>query len=147
MINFDPPAISFEPEPERPKANSNSVLKIQLDKPEPAPEETHKPVDVSKLMPIYRGGGLACGGCGRGIVGRVVSAMGVRWHPACFKCSICSELLEHVSAYEFEGRPFCHLDYHEVRSYPIVSLHFHHHPRISRRGVITVKRPSPMNNS
>lgn len=32
----------------------------------------------------------------------------------CYRCSICSELLEHVSAYEYEGRPFCHLDYHEV---------------------------------
>ncbi|KZS96328.1 hypothetical protein SISNIDRAFT_407157, partial [Sistotremastrum niveocremeum HHB9708] len=25
----------------------------------------------------------------------------------------CSEALEHVSSYEHEGRPFCHLDYHE----------------------------------
>ncbi|TEB34157.1 hypothetical protein FA13DRAFT_1729645 [Coprinellus micaceus] len=47
------------------------------------------------------------------IVGRIVSAMGVRWHPNCFKCSVCSELLEHVSSYEHDGRPYCHLDYHE----------------------------------
>ncbi|KAH7098395.1 hypothetical protein BKA62DRAFT_759348 [Auriculariales sp. MPI-PUGE-AT-0066] len=94
-------------------SSSSSVLKIQLDKPEPGPEATHQPIDVEKLQPIHRGGGLACGGCKLGILGRMVSAMGVRWHPACFKCSICSELLEHVSAYEYAGRPFCHLDYHE----------------------------------
>ena len=28
----------------------------------------------------------------------------------------CKELLEHVSSYEHEGRPYCHLDYHEVCS-------------------------------
>ena len=61
-------------------------------------------------------GGLICGGCNGSIIGRIVSAMGSRWHPACFRCTVCNELLEHVSSYEHEGRPYCHLDYHEVRS-------------------------------
>ena len=61
-------------------------------------------------------GGLACGGCKGSIIGRIISAMGSRWHPACFRCTICNDLLEHVSSYEHEGRPYCHLDYHEVRS-------------------------------
>lgn len=61
-----------------------------------------------------RGGGLVCGGCGEGIVGRIVSAMGVRWHPQCFRCCTCGEHLEHVSSYEHDGKPYCHLDYHEV---------------------------------
>jgi len=39
--------------------------------------------------------------------------MGARWHPQCFKCSVCGEFLEHVSSYEHEGKPYCHLDYHE----------------------------------
>ncbi|KAJ8515019.1 hypothetical protein ONZ45_g7502 [Pleurotus djamor] len=65
------------------------------------------------LPPLHRGGGLICGGCDGAIVGRIVSAMGLRWHPGCFKCTICEELLEHVSSYEHEGRPYCHLDYHE----------------------------------
>ena len=63
-----------------------------------------------------RPAGLICGGCNGSIVGRIVSAMGSRWHPACFRCTVCNELLEHVSSYEHEGRPYCHLDYHEVRS-------------------------------
>jgi hypothetical protein len=61
-----------------------------------------------------RGGGLACGGCGGPIVGRIVSAMGVRWHPGCFRCSDCDDLLEYVSSYERDGKPYCHFDYHEV---------------------------------
>ncbi|KAF5310513.1 hypothetical protein D9619_008018 [Psilocybe cf. subviscida] len=61
-----------------------------------------------------RTGGLICGGCHGPIIGRIVSAMGQRYHPACFKCTVCSDLLEHVSSYEHEGRPYCHLDYHET---------------------------------
>ena len=63
-------------------------------------------------------GALICGGCNGSIMGRIVSAMGSRWHPACFRCTVCNELLEHVSSYEHEGRPYCHLDYHEVRASP-----------------------------
>ena len=69
---------------------------------------------VAELPTIRRGGGLSCGGCGGMIVGRVVSAMGARWHPGCFRCCVCNELLENLSSYEKDGRSFCHLDYHEV---------------------------------
>jgi hypothetical protein len=62
-------------------------------------------------------GGFVCGGCDGSIIGRIVSAMGSRWHPACFRCTVCDELLEHVSSYEHGGRAYCHLDYHEVRSF------------------------------
>ncbi|KAG9040612.1 hypothetical protein FS837_000410 [Tulasnella sp. UAMH 9824] len=64
--------------------------------------------------PIYRKGSLRCAGCDLLIVGKIVSAMDRRWHPACFKCSECSELLEHVSSYEHNGKPYCHLDYHDL---------------------------------
>ncbi|KAJ7127148.1 hypothetical protein C8R44DRAFT_780552 [Mycena epipterygia] len=57
--------------------------------------------------------GLACGGCSGSITGRIVNAMGLRWHPECFRCTICNELLEHVSSYERDGKAYCHLDYHE----------------------------------
>jgi hypothetical protein len=63
------------------------------------------------------GGGLICGGCHGPIIGRIVSAMGSRYHPACFKCTVCNALLEHVSSYEHEGQPYCHLDYHEVSAF------------------------------
>ena len=75
-----------------------------------------------------RAGGLVCGGCDGAIIGRIVSAMGVRWHPGCFRCTVCNELLEHVSSYEHEGWPYCHLDYHEVSLFILsfVSLMFTH---------------------
>ncbi|CCM03282.1 uncharacterized protein FIBRA_05410 [Fibroporia radiculosa] len=63
---------------------------------------------------IRKGPGLTCGGCGGAIVGRTVSAMGARWHPGCFRCCVCDELLEHLSSYEHEGRAYCHFDYHEL---------------------------------
>ena len=72
---------------------------------------------VAELPTIRRGGGLSCGGCGGMIVGRVVSARGARWHPGCFRCCVCDELLENLSSYEMDGRSFCHLDYHEVASF------------------------------
>lgn len=59
--------------------------------------------------------GLVCGGCGGPIIGRIVSAMDMRWHPGCFRCCVCDELLENLSSYAHEGRPYCHFDYHEVR--------------------------------
>jgi len=70
-------------------------------------------LETSVSAPMQKRRGLICYGCGKGILGRIVSAMGGRWHPACFKCTVCSELLEHVSSYEHAGKPYCHLDYHE----------------------------------
>lgn len=68
------------------------------------------------LPPLQRPppGALICAGCRGSIVGRIVNATGCRWHPGCFKCCVCGEMLEHVSSYEHEGRPYCHLDYHEI---------------------------------
>ncbi|OJT07497.1 Paxillin [Trametes pubescens] len=57
--------------------------------------------------------GLVCGGCGGAIIGRIVSAMDMRWHPGCFRCCVCDELLENLSSFAHDGRPYCHLDYHE----------------------------------
>ena len=49
--------------------------------------DTHLPSQKRHKLgrPIFRRGGLCCGGCGESIVGRIVSAMGIRWHPACFQ--------------------------------------------------------------
>jgi len=71
------------------------------------------------LPPVPQRAGLFCGGCAGSIIGRIVSAMDMRWHPGCFRCTICNELLEHVSSYEHGGKPYCHLDYHEVRTFPL----------------------------
>ena len=57
-----------------------------------------------------------CAGCRRWIGGRLVHAMNTTWHPRCFLCTHCSTPLEHVSFYEHDGRPYCHLDFHEIFS-------------------------------
>ena len=84
------------------------------------PKATNKNILKPKKRILSRrarpAGGLICRGCNGFIIGRIVSVMGSRWHPACFRCTVCNGLLEHVNSYEHEGQPYCHLDYHEVRS-------------------------------
>ncbi|KAH9962958.1 hypothetical protein BC827DRAFT_183841 [Russula dissimulans] len=115
----------FVSEPELPQITFSDPTASSLeDDSEPSPiDDTrpdHGPMPAAgggRVFPpassARRGGGLACGGCGGPIVGRIVSAMGVRWHPGCFRCSDCNDLLEYVSSYERDGKPFCHFDYHE----------------------------------
>ncbi|TIA89431.1 hypothetical protein E3P99_02092 [Wallemia hederae] len=74
---------------------------------------------ISKLESSYSAKSLAlglstCQGCGKVVVeGRIVNAMNAHWHPDCFKCAQCGEALEHIDYFEHEGKPYCHLDYHE----------------------------------
>lgn len=99
------PTISVQPsDSQPPRQHGTRHTKVQETVP---PKRTLPPVPL-------RSGGLFCGGCKGSIVGRIVSAMGIRWHPGCFRCTICNELLEHVSSFEHEGKPYCHLDYHET---------------------------------
>ena len=79
-----------------------------------APQVRKPPRELPPPASVLGKGGRFCGGCGGTIIGRIVSAMGERWHPMCFKCVVCDEHLENLSSYEHEGRPYCHLDYHEV---------------------------------
>ncbi|KIK61602.1 hypothetical protein GYMLUDRAFT_96454 [Collybiopsis luxurians FD-317 M1] len=72
-----------------------------------------------RQMPGRGKAGLTCPACAKPIVGRIVGAMGMKWHPDCFRCTVCDELLEFQSSYEGVGedgikRPYCHLDYHET---------------------------------
>lgn len=58
----------------------------------------------------------ACYRCSRWIGGAMVHAMGHEWHARCFTCAHCGMPLEHVSFYEHDGQPYCHLDFHELFS-------------------------------
>ncbi|CAO1636747.1 unnamed protein product [Sympodiomycopsis kandeliae] len=60
--------------------------------------------------------GAICGGCHKYIAGRVVQAIDQCFHPDCFNCNHCGELLEHVAFYEHQGKAYCHFDYHELFS-------------------------------
>ena len=105
-------------------------------------------------MEAAKRSGLVCGGCGGPIIGRIVSAMDMRWHPGCFRCCVCDELLENLSSYAHDGRPFCHLDYHEVRYHrspsgmPLTKLTALCSVRSnSRRGAIIARRRSSTSGS
>lgn len=128
-VSFSPPKISVldSAQPRRPGQLPGSFgsrhTQIQESSPQPTfgrgpSTKRGLPPPPSPSNPI-RTNGLSCGGCNGPIVGRIVSAMGQRWHPNCFRCTICNELLEHVSSYERDGRPYCHLDYHEVCITPL----------------------------
>lgn len=123
----DVPDISFT-EPEEVRAGPSITISVTEDNPNPIPKflpmpATQSPQQRARSAPALvhldrarrNQGGLSCGGCGGPIMGRIVNAMGSRWHPECFKCTTCNTLLEHVSSYEHDGKPYCHLDYHEVR--------------------------------
>ena len=77
----------------------------------------------------------SCTTCAQPISGRIVSALGARFHPECFRCYHCYEKLEHVGFFpepeknkalraeaagvmvdEVDKRFFCHLDFHELFS-------------------------------
>ncbi|KAF8420853.1 hypothetical protein EV426DRAFT_537120 [Tirmania nivea] len=77
----------------------------------------------------------ACTTCYQHISGRIVSALGSRFHPECFRCCHCAEKLEHVGFFpepeknrtaraqaagvnveELDKRFYCHLDFHELFS-------------------------------
>ncbi|CAG8623096.1 15415_t:CDS:2 [Dentiscutata erythropus] len=59
---------------------------------------------------------LDCAGCGKTIAGKVLTAMGKKWHPEHFSCKHCGITLEYVAFFEKDGYPYCHLDYHELFS-------------------------------
>ena len=123
IINIDPPRINVDGGD---SPRDGGVPNISFSGPGPRNLHSHHHAQPVSQQPQFGqqthgklarpAGGLICGGCNGSIIGRIVSAMGSRWHPSCFRCTVCDELLEHVSSYEHEGQPYCHLDYHEVRS-------------------------------
>ncbi|WWC68935.1 uncharacterized protein I206_102871 [Kwoniella pini CBS 10737] len=97
----------------------------------PAPTATPSSSRPQRTRVQLDGSAIICSGCNNAIIGRIVNAMNQRWHPQCFGCAECGELLEHVSSYEWEGKAYCHLDFHDKFAYrchhcqtPIVDARF-----------------------
>lgn len=51
--------------------------------------------------------GAICGGCGKAISGRAVSALGKAWHEACWACAMCRKPLQEQPFVEKNGKPYC----------------------------------------
>lgn len=103
-ISFSVPMINIESDP----CASTKPLPLIASGPSRAPNPPRHQAH------IHPNSAILCAGCQTPIIGRIVNAMNQRWHPHCFMCAECGELLEHVSSYEFEGKAYCHLDYHDV---------------------------------
>ncbi|KAI8606465.1 hypothetical protein EDD21DRAFT_298184 [Dissophora ornata] len=57
-----------------------------------------------------------CSSCDEPITGMMITAMGKRWHSDHFVCSVCDLNLEHIQFFQKDGKPYCHLDYHDMFS-------------------------------
>lgn len=131
-VDPSPPTITIGGAPPPPQIiipgddDDDKTPSISVNCPPPARRTTNVSTTASKLPTVPRSK-LSCAGCKLPIIGRLVTASnsdrggGLRWHPECFKCTICSELLEHVSSYERDGKMYCHLDFYEVRQHRFFS--------------------------
>ena len=108
------PTISVSSQDDADAGSSIVVPSINL--PDSPKSPSHRPTPYAQAGPsrIQPTSAIICAQCNHPIIGRIVNAMKERWHPACFMCAECGELLEHVSSYEYEGKAYCHLDYHDV---------------------------------
>ncbi|XP_067915977.1 leupaxin-like [Heterodontus francisci] len=57
-----------------------------------------------------------CSSCKKRIVGKIITAMGLTWHPEHFVCTYCNEEIGMKGFCERDGRAYCHKDYHNLFS-------------------------------
>ncbi|KAE8225490.1 hypothetical protein CF326_g7858, partial [Tilletia indica] len=118
------PQIQLPPQPQiqlppQPQIQLPPQPQIQLPSQPAPPPAQHQPKQSHpqpQTSTISTADGSLCASCSKLIVGRVINAMNAFFHPTCFRCMHCSESLEHVAFFEHEGKPYCHLDYHELFS-------------------------------
>lgn len=53
-----------------------------------------------------------CGACNTPILHRPTNAMGKTWHPPCFTCTDCKQILSPDTFLEKGNKPFCDDCYH-----------------------------------
>ncbi|KAF2068625.1 hypothetical protein CYY_010052 [Polysphondylium violaceum] len=54
-----------------------------------------------------------CGGCNGAIRGECINALGTQWHPEHFVCQYCQKSFTNGSFFEFGGKPYCDIHYHQ----------------------------------
>ncbi|TSY41746.1 Metalloprotease TIKI2 [Bagarius yarrelli] len=57
-----------------------------------------------------------CASCGKGIAGKMITALGQVWHPEHFVCVACKEELGTKGFFERDGKPYCETDYQNTFS-------------------------------
>jgi len=54
-----------------------------------------------------------CAGCNEPIRGDCINALGSQWHPEHFACAYCQKSFAGGSFFEFAGKPYCEVHYHQ----------------------------------
>jgi len=54
-----------------------------------------------------------CAGCNQAIRGECINALGQQWHPEHFVCQYCQKSFAGGSFFEFGGKPYCEVHYHQ----------------------------------
>mmetsp|Transcript_14350 Transcript_14350/g.35513 ORF Transcript_14350/g.35513 Transcript_14350/m.35513 type:complete len:305 (-) Transcript_14350:127-1041(-) len=62
---------------------------------------------------FYEAHAPKCIGCGKGIKGDAVNAMGGSFHPECFCCTYCQKSFAGGTFFESGGKPYCETHYHQ----------------------------------
>jgi paxillin len=58
-------------------------------------------------------GSVICAFCNKGIVGKITTAMGKKFHPGHFQCCVCKVALDTIPYVEQGGKVYCEKDYQE----------------------------------
>ena len=103
-------------DPSSPDVSHNVATSDEMPAPQHASSSSAADRETTHGPYISEGIHSMCHRCGRWIGGYMVHAMGHAWHARCFTCAHCQTPLEHVSFYEHDGEPYCHLDFHELFS-------------------------------
>ncbi|XP_055513419.1 leupaxin-like [Leucoraja erinacea] len=69
-----------------------------------------------KRLGVSTGTKGICCSCKKPIVGKIITAMGLTWHPEHFVCAHCQEEIGHNGFYERDGRAYCNKDYQNLFS-------------------------------
>jgi len=54
-----------------------------------------------------------CAGCNEAVRGDCINALGSQWHPEHFACSYCQKSFAGGSFFEYAGKPYCEIHYHQ----------------------------------
>ncbi|KAM0791141.1 hypothetical protein ACM66B_005627 [Microbotryomycetes sp. NB124-2] len=114
------PSIALPDDMDGPAASSSSSIASQPSKPRLHPRfdpshPSHFLYHPKSTPSTLEAGTVSCSGCQKTMFGKALMAMGLTWHPACFKCVEpgCGQLLEHV---QFDGQGaevYCMVHYEE----------------------------------
>ncbi|XP_051865221.1 leupaxin-like isoform X2 [Pristis pectinata] len=71
-----------------------------------------------KRLGVSTGAKGICAACKKPILGTIVTAIGLTWHPEHFVCAHCEEEIGQNGFYERDGRAYCNKDYQKLFSPP-----------------------------